>query len=207
MGRIQIQSAPNFLTLGAVGVAEDHRVPDGRALAIELIAKGLVQVLFLECKRSYQRFLDNAVQRGDLNAVRWIVNAAGVQYENLIDVGDVAAAAVRSGVQVHLIDQEKQYGDIVSMANRDEFAAKHFNQITAARGNTAHCLVLFGAGHFGVWHKTHGIYRCLAQWLNLDYVVCTRWVQMGDIFESTGRAKHMQVSLPPRELGAGKLRW
>ncbi len=89
-------------------------------------------------------------------------------YENAVDLGEVAALALKNGIPVHFID--KYFSNRPKHAGeRDEHAAGLVNRITKNTGTTG-CLFLYGGAHFlgdKWWYRGS---PCLGELLDLPYV-------------------------------------
>lgn len=216
MPEISHMDAPTHLGTLGVGVGENHEESGGRLFTLQLMQRGLVNALFLECHSNEQAALDAAMLRpsgvADYESVICASIRSWPMWKNFVHMACVAAVAGRLNIPVYLIDKDmgsRSKTKATALAERDTHAADLFNHATNhLPGGRRGCLILYGASHFTGGRYTYGIHSCLAERLKLNYVLSlpqVQTVQLSASFDVTKRFKHQQASIPPGELGAGRL--
>ena len=102
------EAAWAILEHDALGVGENHEEPDARVFTRNLIQQGFVEALFLECHNTDQRNLNKALARpvesGDYELIICGIVERSMWWDNLVNLGSVAACAGRNRVPVYLLD-------------------------------------------------------------------------------------------------------
>jgi hypothetical protein len=168
------QDAEAHLQVGAIGVGEMHLGRRPRDFVIELIQRGSVKRLLLECHSEKQAEFASAVA-SPLDShyeqrIKDLVTDAAPQYPNEVEMGEVAMIALKKGAEVHFIDKYVASGTTWrGVEKRDNHSVERFEAITA--GGAAGTLVLYGALHFIGGHPK--VYpnrrKCLGQRLDLTF--------------------------------------
>jgi hypothetical protein len=180
MPRVNADTAAHHLGLGAFGIAEDHKRPEGRRLALDLIEARVVTHLFVElASAQFGTVLQNAQRLAAQHKPLEDVEKAapnGNLWNSPIPLGRVIATALLQGIPVHLAD------DPVMAVRASDYKTRHttirnaYRQVTnqavgvaanAVGPGYAGCLFLWGGDHFEGRHA-------------LDiYIAGLPWARMG----------------------------
>ena len=151
------------ITGGPLAIGEDHTRPEGRQLVQQLMAQGLVKVLFLEApkdtNRQMSRYLTDAVMTKQANlGAAAIQNAIrpldGFLMQNAaVPMSTLIADALTRNIRVVFADKfyvrPDRAATPTAMAVRNSQVDRVFDEASVLGGaNRSGCLILFGAAHF-----------------------------------------------------------
>jgi len=145
------QDAVRVLLIRALGIGENHERPDGRHLALRLLASTtpIVRHLFVELPPWGQNIVQRAGVRASTSREQTGVEKGlefGQRHQCVIPLKRVISAALLERIPVHCVDH-RLGGAGGHMTTRNRTIANNFLQITNGTG-TRGCLLLFGGAHF-----------------------------------------------------------
>lgn len=187
MPEVPEADAERCLAIGALGIAENHELDNGRELAIRLIKEGHVMRFFAELAEvmwpnALQRAKENIEQGKTLDEVAMYLPQGNNEPAN-IKLKIVIATALMSGVPVHFADDKSMNN--IQMAGRKTTLQKRHAQIRttflketgalaahASAPEVIGCLFLWGGEHFDTKFQQERLD-------STKYIDGLPWVKMG----------------------------